>query len=304
MRVFIDPRSLGLVIFAVFAGLAWGHPHPGSDPGGGEDPTKPRASVRAGFYFNGDTDFDDTGSEFGFNEWRIEAPVFGKSVGDLRYSAVARYRFSQMDFTRPEAPLGDQDLHGLELRMDALWQPEGQDWYLWGRLKPESYSDLDSISDGLGVSGILSVGYEFNEGLSLALGGYFGRSFGDYTFYPSLGVIWDISDRWTLRLVPPDLTVTHEVSESFRVLLSAFPGGGSWNIDPEENGGIDRVDYLDVRLAVGCEARFRDNWWWSLWAGGNLFQQVELQAEDGDTAFDDDLRDSLFLYTGLRYDIW
>jgi len=267
-----------------------------------EEGEGPIPKIMAGWYQDQDTDLD-AGGTFSSREFRLRAPLYGTSIGDdLRIGVLAKYSYQQIE-TSSDAGLYDHDLHRLTLDMVTYYNRQDSPWFFWGRVAPGIAYDLDAeLSDAVTGSLIASVGYKFSETFSFAAGAYAGESFGEFVVYPAVGFRWDVHEYLRLELVPPSLTLTWEPIDRAKIHLSAFPGGGGWAIETDDDR-FDEIDYRNIRIGVGVDYELRTRLWASAWTGANLFQKLEYR-EDGHVRYESDLDDSVFFFLGLRYEIW
>jgi len=266
-----------------------------------------RPSAYSGIYLSESAQFDGlNGAEFDFFEARLDAPIYGKKLGDWRFALSVRYRYNELslsgDFDQ-EIPT-DLSLHGAELRTDLIWKPDDSKWQFWTSIRPEIYSDFENVSgDHIGGTVIGTLGYTFTDNFAMGLGVYAGRGLGDYQLIPAIGMIWDITDTLRLEVLPPKPMLRWSPTDSWVFKIGAFPAGGTWGLGGDQKSDVDALFYKGLRAGLGLERKIANQLWFNGWIGATVFQSVELESDD-DTIFEEDLDDSLFGYVGVRYYFW
>lgn len=263
--------------------------------------TKP--SARIGYYWNSDADFNDSKGRFKHTEYTVGTGLLAKQFGSTSIVLGLKYRFNQMDFENI-LNLRNQDLHAIQLPFDLRYQIENSPWSWWLRVLPGLFTDFESVNnEDWAFSSIFAGNREINEQLLLSLGAYFSRDFGEDRLFPTLGLVWDPSDQWRLNLTPPNVTIAHHPSENWILKLSAYPGGGSWNIEDSISQESRDINLRSIRVGIGIEFRIYERWWFSIWGGANVIQRLEV-LDNGHEAFKSDLATSGFGYAGLRVTAW
>ncbi|MEM7386939.1 MAG: DUF6268 family outer membrane beta-barrel protein [Verrucomicrobiota bacterium] len=264
----------------------------------GTAPVKRAPEGYLGIYWNGDADFEDTGASLRRQEFDLYSPLWGSSSGDWSFGLGFRYRLDRLDFAG--LSLDDQTLHRVQIPLFLAWAPENSRWSAFARLAPGLATDFEDLSeDSITAAAILAAAYQWTPTFKVTLGAYFNPDIDAGTILPSLGFQWDPNPEWSLIFGAPRTELQYKPHSDLRLKLALYSGGGRWNI--EEDGRNLDLSHRTLRAGVGLETRFADRFWWSLWAGVNLFQEYELEEVDGPDLAEEDIEDSLFLYTGIRF---
>ena len=86
------------------------------------------------------------------------------------------------------------------------------------------------------------------------------------------------------------------------ISLSAYPGGGGWDLDWEGTGGnVERVKLESWRTGLGIEKKIDEHLRISAQAGVNIGGKLELRDGSNHKLFSEDLDPSVFGLCGVSY---
>ncbi|MEM7392416.1 MAG: DUF6268 family outer membrane beta-barrel protein [Verrucomicrobiota bacterium] len=261
-----------------------------------------KPSARFGVYLNEKADVDDLADDLKNIEYTAGTGLYHGRSGDWGYTVGLRYRLNELDVEGFDF-LEDQTLHRFELPLTLRWQQEGKKFRFWSRFRPGLASDLEKVDEeDLTYSFILAGSYQMSESLSWTFGAYVSQDLGGEQLWPSVGLVWDPDPTWRLNVTPPNITLSHQPTDDLILKLSAWPGGGSWNLDTDE--GDRNVGLRSVHTGLGIEYKLANRIWLSVWGGYNVFQSLEIENERDRKIFEEDADPSGFVYTGLRITAW
>ena len=245
----------------------------------------------------GTQDFGTAAGGLDFSELRLIAPLGVMKRGDLLLATSLGYNLTKVGFDG-WAGLDDQTLHSLEAQLTLSWRPRNSRWSTLAFVTPGVSTDFDRItSDDFECSGLGLINYRVSEELSLAAG-MFGRYEVDDAFLvPALGFIWQ-SDAWQVQMTPPFAVIGYRASEKLTLSLSAYPSGGSWDLD---NAAVNRVEVRGWQVAASVMYRLDDHWQLSWRSGVNIAGEVELFDNAHRTVDEEDLDTAPFTALNLRY---
>lgn len=239
---------------------------------------------------------DQTGS-LDYTEWRMIAPLGAKKRGDFLWAASLGYDLTEVDCGGIEE-ISDYTLHTLELQITGLWRPAQSRWSAMAFVTPGVSSDFVSITlDDLECSGLGLINYRLSGGLTIA-GGAFGRyEADDSMLVPAFGFIWR-REPFVVQITPPFAVLGWRVSEKLTLSLSAYPSGGSWDLD---QSGVNRMEIRGWQSAASLIYQITDHWLLSLRSGVNFGGELELQDDRHNPLMDEDLESAAFGAVNLRY---
>lgn len=119
------------------------------------------------------------------------------------------------------------------------------------------YTDFKKIKgDSIYVRGLGRVYYQYSPNLEL-MGGVIYMNRERIRLMPTFGLIWTPSEYLECLLVFPEPKISRYIYTTNDTQWWAYArgeyGGGSWGIDT--GYGVERVDYNDIRIALGIEFR-------------------------------------------------
>lgn len=242
-------------------------------------------------------DLKDQNGAVDFSEWRMIAPLGAVKRGDFLWAASLGYNLTDVGF---EDIMGmeDETLHTLELQITSLWRPQGSRWSTMAFVTPGVSTDFEGIStDDVEATGLGLINYRVNDELTLA-GGVFGRyETDDSMLVPAFGFIWQ-REPFVVQMTPPFAVIGWRASEKLTLSLSAYPSGGSWDLDGQ---AANRLNLSGWQTAATVMYRFTDHWALSLRAGMNVGGELELLDRDNRKLMREDLESAAFGAINVRY---
>lgn len=242
----------------------------------------------------------DRGGEVEFFQSRIASPVYGQRVGDWVLGLRAGYEFTSLDL--PGDLLAESSLHRLELGPTAVYAPAGSPWRAFVLSSAGLATDFSSL-DGEDViyTAIAAVGYKFSDRFSLLAGGYYSQDFGDARLFPGIGFLWQVTDDWSVSLLPPRLRIAYTPNDSWRFALEAYPDGGGWSVESED-GQQALLERKSLRAGLRIERKIGDKSWAYLGAGWAFGREYRLEDENtGRLLFESDADDGAYLALGFNF---
>ncbi len=232
-------------------------------------------------------------------ESSVMAPLAQWPVGDVSFAAGMWAGWTRLDFTGYPG-LETEDLYGLALLAYAE-RPIRGNWGWLAMLMPGYFTDFHKGRTGEGkMVAHAAADYRFSSKLRLNIGAAYDTAFGDPQVYPVGGVVWKMSDDWTLRLVLPSPAVQWRPGSKMSLFAFVNPAGDRWIVDDEKEG--EQVFLIELwRAGVGAEWRL----WKSLWlraAGGMEFGRRYEVRSGGDTLLDETVDDTWFGSVSLVVD--
>jgi hypothetical protein len=242
-------------------------------------------------------DFANRPGGIDFFELRTILPVWTKKVGDLRIGASLGYNLSEFDFNG-FAGLGSETLNTLETQIGLFWRPEQSRWWGLGFLTPGLGTDFQGISwDDFEISSLGLLGYRLTDSFTLA-GGMFAQYGADEgMIVPALGFIWK-PDPFILQVTPPFIVLGWRATERVTLSLSAYPSGGSWDI---EDPNVNRVDLSGWQAAGALIYQATQRFSISVRAGMNLSAELELRDASNNTISNETLEPAPFGAVNFRF---
>ena len=243
----------------------------------------------------------DGGGDLERLDARLNLPLFSTPLGKgTRFNAGVRYGWDRIELASPV--LTDSlYLHTLEANLSLTHFP-GQDatgWFWIAQVGPGMASDFQSLSsDDFQISALGVLGKKFTPTFSLAAAVYARQQAGEFEAFPGIGLIWEPSPHWQIRLTPPAPSITWSPDPTLNFSLVAWPGGGAWNL---ADGPAGRLDLSSFRAGLAAEKRFGDHFRAGIAAGWNFAGSLEIEDRSGRTVLDRDLDDGVFGSFTLRW---
>lgn len=244
--------------------------------------------------FIGGQDYD--GGSFDTFELRTIVPLWATRFDNGSRAGIALgYNLTSYAFdTGP-----DYDLHTLEAQLAYFYNPPASPWWGLGFVTPGIGSDFENLSaDDFQVSALGLIGYEYTETFTLAGGVFASYANDDGRLLPALGFVWQPGD-WTVQMTPPFVVLGRRLTDRVTVSLSAYPSGGSWDIDDGQ-----RTNTLIVsgwQTAASVIWKVSDRLTLSVRGGVNLGGELELRDSDEDVRVDENLDPAPFGALNLRW---
>jgi len=232
-------------------------------------------------------DFEDGSDGLDLTTLRARIPLFGKKIGDMRFSISSRYDFTSLDSDF----LGSRDLHEVNLSFQLASIPEEVEPGLIGFIRVQPGIALESgadIGDAYETTAIGVIGYKFSESFATAVGFYANYAYDDFVIYPAVGVIWRPSPNTYMQITPPLVNIAWKVAPKWTVFVNAYPAGNKWRLD-EDGEGPAEIDLSLFRTSAGIEYTVTDNLRISLRGGINFLGELEVRDRQHRVLEDDDL---------------
>jgi hypothetical protein len=255
-------------------------------------------------------EFDNSGAELDNQSFQLDAflsqPV--KLFGG--YSMLPLFGY-EANFLRPEGvplgvPLGDEDLHEIQLSMFLFKMDSGSRWITGAWLNPSLATDFQSVSaDDFFLDVAAAAGYQVNDSLIVGAGIGALNLTGDTAVYPGIGFFWSPSDDLSLSLYGPIFRATWEATDSWNLGFEVAPNGGIWNIDTA--AGSRNIDYTSFRVGLGSSHRLTENLWLSYGGGITVGNSLNITNTEGSDLFKntlDDIDQGFFGFVSLNLRSW
>ena len=216
------------------------------------------------------------------------------------------YEATALDFndTPADFPIGDEDLHSLNLSAFAISMREGSPWIYGGWARAELATDFEDVGEDdftFDLGG--GAGYRFNEKFTLGFGAVVLNLNGDTRFFPGIGFDWMVNDQVRIGLYGPTFIAAYSFDENWLFSLRGDSGGGIWNID-DADGRSHSIDLSSYRLGVYASRRLSGNLWLTAGAGATVGNDIRLTEPNGDRLFKEDMDTGLFGQITLRMKVW
>ncbi len=225
--------------------------------------------------WSGEQEFSDGVGEVSLSEVRLLAPFYKFGSGDTVGGVSLRYAGTWLE----ESSLGRVFLQEVALQVSVFHDPKDSPWWALGLIRAGVSSDFEEISGDDGVATLLGLaGYEASPRLLWAVGGVVRADAESVTALPAVGVVWKPSERWTVQATPPFLVLGCKLGEGLSTSLSAYPGGGRWDLDGRGDGA-ESVRVTQWRVAWGLRYAATEHINLSLRAGVNVGSELEIQDE-------------------------
>jgi hypothetical protein len=264
-------------------------------------------AARASFSHAGDMDLDRGGS-LSVPRFEIRS-LLSRPITPAEGILVIpmfQYKFAQLDFdgTPANFPIGDEDLHSLNLSAFLLSSCKGSPWLYGGWVRAEMATDFQHIDgDDFTFDVAAGAGYKLNERFTLGFGGVLLNLNGDTRFFPGVFFDWAATEQIRVGFYGPALVATYEHDDNWLFSLRGDSGGDVWNIT--DTGGASRsIDLTSYRLGLYASRRLTADLWLTVGAGATFGNEIELTRPKGDRIFKDDMDSGLFGQVSLRVIKW
>ena len=264
---------------------------------------------RASAYGNFGMEFEGSPGEL--DAYQVELQSFLRrplSFGNLSLLPTFRYEgtFLRYDGTPALFPVGDEDLHSVELPLYLIHTTRNSPWIFGAWLKPSLSTDFDHIdSDDIFVDLALGAAYKFSDRLYLGAGVAGFDLFGNESFVPGPGFIWMPTDEIAVRLIGATFTADWEATEDWRFGIDVRSAGGVWNID--DNNRSRTLDFTSFRAGLHAHRRIVDSWWVEGGAGFTFANEIDLRTPSGLGLNENvlgDLDEGLYGFLAVRKEVW
>lgn len=185
------------------------------------------------------------------------------------------------DTSIPNFPLGDEDLHELELHFALYRYTKENPWVYGAWINPSLSTDFQSISGDdffLNVAG--GVGYQFSDAFTLGIGvGGFNLT-GDSRIYPGIAFVWNPCPEIFVTLFGPNFIAAREMSDSWRVGFEVRPVGGIWNYSADL-GQSQNIDFRSYRAGLYSNHRLTEKLWLGVGVGITTGNKLSITNPEG-----------------------
>ncbi len=265
-------------------------------------------AARATFAHDGEMDFDDGPGSLSVSRFELRS-VLSKPISPadgLTILPFFEYEATALDFSDTPAafPIGDEDLHSLNLSAFAISMRDGSPWICGGWARAELATDFQDLGEDdftFDLGG--GAGYRFNEKFTLGFGAVVLNLNGHTRFYPGIGFDWMVNDQLRVGLYSPTFVAAFSFDENWLFSLRGDSSGGIWNID-DAGGQSHSIDHSSYRLGVYASRRLSGNFWLTAGAGATVGNDIRLTEPDGDRLFKQDMDTGLFALIALRMKTW
>lgn len=259
---------------------------------------------------SGGMDFDNSAAEV--DDLTFEAGAFLSKPVDL-FAGISMLPYFKYEahFLRPDGvpagiPLGDEDLHQLDLSFYLYRMESGSPWISGAWIGPSIASDFESVSDDdFFLNLAAGAGYRFSDKLIVGAGVGALNLTGDTAVYPGIGFFWNPSDDIFVALYGPNFRAGWELTDSWRLAFEVRPNGGIWNIDTV--GGSRNIDFSSFRVGLGSSHRLTEKLWLSYGGGVTLGNALNITSTDGSDLYKntlDDLDQGFYGFVSLGLKAW
>ena len=259
---------------------------------------------RFGVLFGGTSEESKT-SNFSWEQLTLQGG-FGlrKELNDeLKLFYGINYRFTCIDEGGFSSGADLSHLHDLIVPFSFIYDSSTSPWSFFAQISGQLATDFrDVTGDDLDYSARLGAQYKFSNTFSLNFGAARVRNFGDAMVLPALGCTWQPSKDWSFTILGPRITLSHQISDHLIIRGGGFPTGGLWNIEDDTGNSVD-YGFASYNAGVGIDFKLRRGIWVTAWAGANFANQLRAE-KNGDTLFEEDLKNGLFGYLGINLYEW
>lgn len=246
----------------------------------------------------GRQDFDGAAGGVDMFELRLIAPLAGWKLGDGRLGISLGYNFTQLDLNGAMG-LGRQDLHNVQAQLTYFWSPQASKWWGLGFVTPGIATDFKGISsNAFQIAGLGLLGYKLSDTFSVAGGVFTSYSHEDGRVYPAVGFIWEPKP-FIVQITPPFLVFGWRASDKFTLALSAYPSGGSWDV--EQAGAVRTIDFTGWQGAASVSWRATERLLVSVRGGVNFRGELELRTSSQDVIFNRNVDPAPFAALNVRF---
>lgn len=266
--------------------------------------------ARAEFMGSFGMEFDNSAAEV--DDYAFQLSSFLSKPIDLfaGYSMLPFFQY-EANFLRPDGvplgiPLGDEDLHEIELSLVIYKMETGSPWITGAWINPSLSTDFESVSgDDFFLDLAAAAGYRVSDTLIVGAGVGALNLTGDTAVYPGIGFFWNPSEDLYFTLFGPNFRAGWEVTDSWRLAFEVRPNGGIWNIDTA--GGSRNIDFSSFRVGLGSSHRLTEKLWLSYGGGVTVGNALNITNTDGSDLFKntlDDLDEGYYGFVSLSLKAW
>ena len=219
--------------------------------------------------------------------WQLRAPL--GSSASLRLQPFANIMF----LNGPQDTALQLPGHLFKFAVDTeLDYRAGENWLLSAAVTPGFWTDLKALP-GFRLPARVLAAYRVHEGLYFGGGVIYTANY-YHNLLPTIGLLWDVSDRLRLELVAPRGRVVYTLHDDLQFYAAVEGGGDTYLI--RSYGENVKLQYRDYRFLVGAEfAAFRRASF-LLEAGYAFNRRIRIENQD-----DRNLDPGLFARFGARF---
>ena len=266
--------------------------------------------AKAEFIGSFGVEFDNSGAEI--DDYAFQFSSFLSKPVELfaGYSLLPYFQY-EANFLRPDSvpagiPLGDEDLHEIDLSLFLYKMEAGSPWISGAWINPSLSTDFDSVSgDDFFLDLAAAAGYRVSDTLILGAGIGALNLTGDTAVYPGVGFFWNPTEDLYFTLYGPNFRAGWEINDSWRLGFEVRPNGGIWNIDTA--GGTRNIDFSSFRVGLGSSHQLTENLWLSYGGGMTVGNSLNITNTDGSDLYKntlDDLDEGYYGFVSLSLKAW
>ncbi len=265
-------------------------------------------AARVTFSHAGEMNFDDGPGDLSVSRFELRS-VLSKPISPINGMTILPffgYEATALEFDDTPAgfPIGDEDLHSLNLSAFAISMREGSPWIYGGWARAELASDFQDVGEDdftFDLGG--GTGYRFNEKFTLGFGAVVLNLNGDTRCYPGIGFDWIVNDQVRIGLYGPTFIAAYSFDENWLFSLRGDSGGRIWNID-DAGGRSHSIDLSSYRLGLHASRHLSGNFWLTAGAGATIGNDIRLTDPNGSRLLKQDVDTGLFGQIALRMKVW
>lgn len=266
--------------------------------------------ARAEFMGSLGMEFDNSAAEVDDYAFQLSS-FLSKPIGLFAGYSMLPYFQYEANFLRPDGvplgiPLGDEDLHEIELSLFVYKMETGSPWITGAWINPSLSTDFESVSgDDFFLDLAAAAGYRVSDTLIVGAGVGALNLTGDTAVYPGIGFFWNPTEDLYFTLYGPNFRAGWEVTDSWRLAFEVRPNGGIWNIDTA--GGSRNIDFSSFRVGLGSSHRLTEKLWLSYGGGVTVGNALNITNTDGSDLFKntlDDLDEGYYGFVSLSLKAW
>jgi hypothetical protein len=242
----------------------------------------------------------EKGGEVEFFQVRLGSPLYAHRSGEYIWGIRASYEFTSLDLSNDA--LAESSFHRMDIGPALVYLPEGSPWRAFAFGGVGLATDFTKVnSEDVIYSLLAAVGYKFSDSFTLLAGGYYSQDFGDAQIFPGVGFIWDISQRWTMSLLPPRARLSFAPNDSWRFAIEGYPDGGGWSVEAA-NGQQASLERKAWRAGARIEHKIANDGWAYVGGGWAFGRELRLEEEgSGRLLLESDVDGGAFVAVGVSF---
>lgn len=240
--------------------------------------------LRANATRTGDMDIDGNSGDLSVTNFDFRA-ILSRPIAltsSLSMVPMFTYTSTLLDFSDTGVfPIHDEDLHSLALQSFFIQDFANTPWFAVAFARAELGSDFQGIeNDDFTFDTALGVFYRLNSCFTIGLGVTAVNINGDLEVFPGPNFDWAPTEQFRAGLYGPNLLVSYDFSENWRVTIEGLPGGGSWNIN-DDLGNSRTIRFDSYFLGVNTHHRIAGELWFNAGVGYTFGNEIEIGQNDG-----------------------